>query len=144
VIEWWGVVANVGQIVGRKNEVILVNKDEAYLDYGFNNMYGNVYGVYADWRKMYGFKPRMESVNVIGGETCMWNEASNLHTFDQKVIQRASVIGERLWNDYVDLDTEIRNIATRLTAHAARFRERGFKIWPVTVGLCEKQMDICF
>lgn len=55
MIEWWGVTANVGQIVGRTNEIILANKDVTYLDYGFNNMYGNVYGVYADWRKMYSF-----------------------------------------------------------------------------------------
>jgi hexosaminidase len=68
-VEWWGVFANVGQIVGRKNPVILANKDEVYLDFGFNNMYGVLNGNYADWRKAYGFKPRMENVNVIGGES---------------------------------------------------------------------------
>ncbi len=144
LIDWWGVEANVGQLVGRKNEIILSNKDVTYLDYGFNNMYGNVYGVYADWRKMYSYEPRIPGVNVIGGETCMWAETNNRHTFDQKVAQRSSVIGERLWNVNVDLQTEIHNIATRLTAHTDRLRQRGYKVWPVTVGLCEEDMGNCF
>lgn len=74
----------------------------------------------------------------------MWAELTNKHTFEQKVIQRSSVIGERLWNVNVDIKTEINNIATRLTAHTQRLRDRGFKVWPVTVGLCEQDMDICF
>jgi hypothetical protein len=48
----------------------------------------------------------------------MWNELGTRFTFEQKVTQRSSVIGERLWNDKVDIKTELRNIATRLTAHA--------------------------
>lgn len=59
-------------------------------------------------------------------------------------MQRASVIGERLWNPNIDLKSELRNIATRLNAHSERLRRRGFKVWPVTVGICENQMDICF
>lgn len=136
VIDWWGISTNVKRMVGRKNEVILSNYDLTYLDIGFNNMYGNVYGNYQDWRKMYSYEPRVESVNVIGGESCMWNEINNLHTFDQKVVQRSSVTGERLWNVNVDINTELNNIATRLTAHTERLRQRGFKVWPVTVELC--------
>ena len=74
----------------------------------------------------------------------MWNEANNKHTLDQKVVQRSAVIGERLWNPDVTLEEEINNVATRLTAHTERLKERGFKVWPVTVGICENQMDVCF
>ncbi len=74
----------------------------------------------------------------------MWNELGNKYTFDQKVSQRSSVIGERLWNVKIDIKTDLQNIATRLTAHAERLRSRGFKVWPVTVGVCEKDMAICF
>lgn len=144
VIEWWGVSSNVARMEGRKNEVILSNYDITYLDIGFGNFYGNVYGVYEDWRKMYSYEPRVPSVNVIGGESCMWSELTNKHAFEQKITQRSSVIGERLWNVNVDINSEIHNIATRLTAHSQRLRERGFKVWPVTVGLCEQDMDICF
>ena len=143
-IEWWGISANVGQILGRKNPVILANKDEVYLDFGFNNMYGVNNGDFAHWRQAYGFQPRMQNVNVIGGESCIWAENTNRHNFHQKVTQRSAVIGERLWNDQVDLISELNNIATRLTAHAGRLRERGFKVWPVTVGLCEQEMSVCF
>jgi hexosaminidase len=55
VIQWWGVSANVNRMAGRKNEVILSNYDLTYLDIGFGNFYGNTYGVYQDWRKMYKF-----------------------------------------------------------------------------------------
>lgn len=70
----------------------------------------------------------------------MWNELGNKHTFEQKVIQRSSVIGERLWNDNIHIATDLRNIAARLTAHTQRLRNRGFKVWPVTVGLCEQNI----
>jgi hexosaminidase len=143
-IEWWGVSDNVGQILGRNNPVILANKDEVYLDFGFNNMYGVNNGDFAHWRKAYSFQPRMQHVNVIGGESCIWGENTNRHNFDQKVTQRSSVIGERLWNDHVDINTELNNIATRLTAHCNRLRARGLKVWPVTVGLCEQDMENCF
>lgn len=115
-----------------------------YLDIGFGNYYGKTYGNYEDWRHAYAFEPRVTNVNVIGGAACMWNEVGTPHTFEQKVLQRSSIIGERLWNVKIDLKTELRNIATRLTAHSERLRERGYKVWPVTVGICEKDMTICF
>lgn len=129
---------------GRKNEVILSNYDLTYLDIGFGNRYGDHYSVYQNWRTMYKFNPRIETVNVIGGETCMWSEIANQYVFDQKVVQRSSLLGERLWNDKIDINVDLLNIATRLNVHSKRLRARGFKVWPVTVGLCEKQMDICF
>ena len=55
VIQWWGVSSNVKKMVGRKNEVILSNYDLTYLDIGFGNFYGNKYGTYQGWRKMYNF-----------------------------------------------------------------------------------------
>ncbi len=58
---------------------------------------------------------------------------------------RTSVIGERLWNDGIDMDENLSNIATRLNNHGKRLRSRGFKVSPVTVGLCEEvDMSICF
>jgi hexosaminidase len=122
VIHWWGVSANVNKLAGRKNEVILSTYDLTYLDIGFGNIYGRTYSNYEDWRKAYTFEPRVTNVNVIGGASCMWNEIGNAHTFEQKVIQRSSVIGERLWNVKVDLKTDLRNIAARLTAHTKRLR----------------------
>lgn len=93
---------------------------------------------------MYTFNPVIPNANVIGGATCMWNEIGTKHTFDQKVLQKASVLAERLWNTNIDLDKELNNIATRLYAQAQRLRSRGYKIWPITVELCEKNMSICF
>ena len=116
----------------------------AYLDVGFNNFYGNNYGVYQSWRKLYGFNPKIDNANVIGGEVCMWNELGTKRTFDQKVFQKASVIAERLWNTEIDLTVNLKNIATRLQVQMKRFRKRGFKMWPVTVELCEKDMSQCF
>lgn len=53
--------------------------------------------------------------------------------------------GERLWNDGIDLNGNLKNIAMRLNNHGKRLRERGFKVSPVTVGLCEEvDMSICF
>lgn len=66
----------------------------------------------------------------------MWNEIGTKNTFEQKVVQRSSVIGERLWNVKLNIGTSLKNIATRLTAHSERLRSRGFKVWPVTVGVC--------
>ena len=74
----------------------------------------------------------------------MWNELGTKHTFDQKVFQKASIMGERLWNTNIDLNSELRNIATRLEAQVQRYRDRGYKMWPVTVGLCEKDISLCF
>ena len=73
----------------------------------------------------------------------MWNEIDTKHTFEQKVFQKASVISERLWNTKVDIGVDLINIATRLQAQVERLRLRGFKIWPVTVGLCEEDMSEC-
>jgi hypothetical protein len=64
---------NQDRLQGRKNQVILSNYNEMYLDIGFNNFYGNNYGVYQNWRTMYQYEPRIANVNVIGGEVCMWN-----------------------------------------------------------------------
>lgn len=144
VLHWWGTSLHQDQIKGRKNPVVLSNYNEVYLDIGFNNFYGNNYGVYQNWRDVYGFEPRIANVNVIGGEVCMWNELGTKHTFDQKVFQKASVLGERLWNTNIDLNTYLYNIAARLQSQVERMKTRGFKMWPVTVELCEKDMTICF
>ncbi len=73
VIQWWGVSDNVNKLSGRKNQVILSNYDLTYLDIGFGNAQGDEYSVYQTWRKMYEFQPRVANVNVIGGQSCMWN-----------------------------------------------------------------------
>jgi hypothetical protein len=132
--------------LGRKNEVILSNYDLTYLDKGFgeyDGFFADFY--YQNWRKMYSFEPAIETVNVIGGEVCMWDEVGNQHTHEQKVILRANVLAERLWNHGVERDEKLLNIATRLSAQARRLRSRGLKVSPVTVQLCEDQdMSICF
>ena len=144
VVHWWGTSEHQSVLEGRKTPIILSNYNEVYLDVGFNNIYGVNYGVFQTWRKMYGFEPRIPNANVIGGETCMWNEIGTKHTFDQKVFLKASVLSERLWNTNIDLSKELRNIATRLQTQSERLRWRGFKMWPVTVGVCEKDMSVCF
>ena len=73
VIQWWGITKNVDALKGRKNQIILSNTDLLYLDHGFGNRYGHDFGSYTQWREMYGFNPHIDSVNVIGGETCMWS-----------------------------------------------------------------------
>lgn len=93
---------------------------------------------------MYAFNPRLDKVNVIGGEACMWSEISNQHVHDQKIWGRTMVLAERLWNDAVDIKTQLQSIAKRLLAQTQRMKARGFKMWPVTVGICEQEMEICF
>jgi len=45
-----------------------------YLDVGFGNRYGNSYGVYENWRQLYtSFTAKIQGVNVIGAEVCMWS-----------------------------------------------------------------------
>ncbi len=82
-------------------------------------------------------------MNVIGGVTCMWSEIANAANIETKVWIRSSVMGEKLWNSAIN-PAGLTNIATRLYAQSERLRERGFKVSPVTVGLCEKDMHICF
>lgn len=53
-------------------------------------------------------------------------------------------MNERLWNVGIDGTKDILNIVERLVAQMRRMKERGFKVSPVTVGLCEKDPSICF
>ena len=73
VIHWWGVSKNVDRLSGRKNEVILSNYDITYLDLGYGGRRGAGYGSWISWRDLYKFNPKVNNVNVIGGETCMWS-----------------------------------------------------------------------
>lgn len=45
-------------------------------------------------------------------------------------------MAERLWNTNINLATNLLNIAERLHNNAERMRSRGYKVAPVTVGLC--------
>jgi hypothetical protein len=45
-------------------------------------------------------------------------------------------LNERLWTVNIDATKSILNIVERLTAQMRRMKERGFKVSPVTVGLC--------
>ena len=74
----------------------------------------------------------------------MWSEISNEECHDQKVWMRTSVLNERLWHVDIDGTKDILNIVERLVAQMRRMKERGFKVSPVTVGLCEKDPSICF
>lgn len=129
---------------GRPNEVILSNYDITYLDIGFGGRYGTGYGNYITWRQFYSFNPKIANVNVIGGESCMWSETADASSMDQKIWIRSSALAERLWNSNVDISKELLNISERLIAQARRMKKRGFKVSPVTVGLCEKDPSICF
>jgi hypothetical protein len=57
---------------------------------------------------------------------------------------RTSVLNERLWHVDIDGTKDVLNIVERLVAQMRRMKERGFKVSPVTVGLCEKDPSICF
>ena len=82
---------------------------------------------------MYKFKASYQDVKVIGGEVCMWGELNSRQTHEQKVWMRASVLAERLWNEKIDIDADVGWVARRLVGHAARMRQRGFKVSAVTV-----------
>ena len=144
VIQWWGVSKNVDALKGRKNEIILSNYDLLYLDVGVGNRYGSDYGTYITWRKMYSFSPHVDTVNVIGAETCMWSELNNKHTHDQKIWIRTSILAERLWNSKISLDQQLVNIVKRLVAQKNRLKSRGFKPSIVSVELCERTPAVCF
>ena len=108
-----------------------------YLDIGFGNRYGGNYAVYENWRSLYtSFTPKIDGVNVIGAEVCMWAEVVNPYNIETKVWIRSSAMAEKLWFSTVPVATDLRNIATRLHAQSERMRNRGFKVSPVTVGLC--------
>ena len=144
VVQWWGLTSNLSRLVGRPNEVILSNYDLTYLDVGFGNRNGIPYRTYITWRDIYKFSARQEGVNVIGGETCMWSELSNIHTHEQKVWIRTSVLAERLWNDGVEIGRELADIGARLVGQRDRMKRRGYKTSPVTVEICEKEIGVCF
>lgn len=77
----------------------------------------------------------------------MWAETTYQHNIEQKIWIRGSVIAERLWNMGLDINGskgELLNIVRRLIAQRKRMVKRGFKVSPVTVGLCEKDPSICF
>ena len=93
VIHWWGVSKNVGVLANKTNEVVLSNYDLTYLDIGFGNRYGRQYGTYIRWRDMYSqFTPKVQGVNIVGGEVCMWSEIRNQDVHDQKIWLRAQVL----------------------------------------------------
>ncbi len=144
VLQWWGLTSHLSNLVGRPNEIILSNYDQTYLDVGFGNRNGRPYQTYIKWRDIYKFNPRYQGVNIIGGETCMWSELSNVHTQDQKVWTRTSVLSERLWNDKIDLASNLQDISRRLVAQTRRLKKRGFKTSAVSVQICEENMSICF
>ena len=81
---------------------------------------------------------------MIGAEVCMWSEIANPYNIETKVWIRTSALAEKLWFSTISVGNQLRNIATRLHAQSERMRNRGFKVSPVTVGLCEKDMSICF
>lgn len=74
----------------------------------------------------------------------MWSEIASPSNIETKVWIRTSALAEKLWSSSVPIATELTNIATRLQAQSERMRNRGFKVSPVSVGLCEKDMSICF
>jgi hypothetical protein len=53
-------------------------------------------------------------------------------------------MAERLWNPNINIDTAIANVMHRLVAQQRRMQERGFKVCPVTVGICERNPSICW
>ena len=74
----------------------------------------------------------------------MWGELSNARTNQQKIWNRASILSERLWNSKIALAANLNDIASRLLAHSRRLNARGIKTSPVSVQLCEENMQICF
>lgn len=49
---------------------------------------------------------------------------------------RTSVLNERLWTVSIDGTKDILNIVERLSSQMKRMKKRGFKVSPITVGLC--------
>lgn len=74
----------------------------------------------------------------------MWSEIANPYNIETKVWIRTSALAEKLWSSSISIASELNNIATRLHVQGERMRARGLKVSPVTVGLCEKDMAICF
>lgn len=74
----------------------------------------------------------------------MWAETVNRDNIEQKLWIRSSALAERLWNEDIDIGDRLLNIVNRLIAQKQRMQTRGFKVSPVTVGLCEKEPSICF
>lgn len=73
---------------------------------------------------------------MIGGEGCIWSELTNKDNIEQKVWIRSCSLAERLWNTDINIKGNLLNIVRRLISQRKRMQERGFKVSPVTVGLC--------
>jgi hypothetical protein len=44
----------------------------------------------------------------------------------------------------IDIKTSLNNVVRRLVAQKDRLKRRGYRVAPVTVQLCENNVDICF
>jgi hypothetical protein len=126
-----------------KNEVILSPYDKTFLDFGYDEFNEKRQNRWINWTEMYQLVPNITNVSVIGGEACLRTTVSNKDVLDQQIWMRASVINERLWNKNINIVKEYQNIGERLVAQARRMKARGFKVSPVLVGLCEKNITNC-
>jgi hypothetical protein len=128
-----------------KNQVVLSSYDTAFLDSGFGEVLGVEEQLVLNWAQIYStFDPLITNVNVTGGEVCLRSWFSTQDTLDQKIWPRAAAFNERLWHRNINSAKELLNIAERMIAHASRMKNRGFKVAPVAVGLCEKNATICY
>jgi hypothetical protein len=81
-MHYWGATKDIATIVGQtKGRVILSQSDTLYLNKGQGFIYGNDFGSYITWMKVYSdfqLQPAgVEPGRILGGEACLWGEVSN-------------------------------------------------------------------
>ena len=81
----WGLSTDLKYIAEKKNEIVLSNYDQVYLDLGLGGVFGDSYGDFLTWKMMYNnYNPVVPNIQgtIIGGETCMWGELNTDETHE--------------------------------------------------------------
>ncbi|EAR96206.1 glycosyl hydrolase family 20 beta-N-acetylhexosaminidase family protein (macronuclear) [Tetrahymena thermophila SB210] len=148
IIQWWGSTHDFSSIKDLPNKIILSFYDNTYLDVGEGNRYGGSYGSMYNWDVLNSFNPRVPGIKgeILGGETCLWSEMNDDSTQFQRLWTRNSAFAERLWNtDAANNETyKTRALVSRMVFMQHRLTARGIPASPVTVGICEQNLSLCY
>ena len=73
---------------------------------------------------------------VLGGEACIWGEATSSFTIEAQSLTGASAVGERLWSGGAAPPNRSSEAAPRLAAHVCLMNTLGLSAAPIDPGYC--------